>query len=70
MLINITLDDEIETYRVRFLGNENINIIGEKVATRKIEIMLSNEDEAKDEGWLKLWLTDDEYRTLLSCDIV
>ncbi len=62
MLINITVDDEIKTYRVRFLGNENINIIGEKVATRKIEIMLSNEDEAKDEGWLKLWLTDDKYR--------
>lgn len=62
MMIDITVDDEVKLYRARFLGKDTIDIGSEKVVTLKIEVMLSNEQEAENEGWLKLWLSDDERR--------
>ena len=62
MIINITVDDEVKRYRARLLGMDTLTIGSEKVTARQIEVTLSNEDEAEEEGWLKLWLTDDERR--------
>jgi hypothetical protein len=61
VVLDVTVEDELKNYRARSLGIEVISIGDRKISTRKVEVMLSDKDKAKEEGWLKLWLTDDEF---------
>jgi hypothetical protein len=60
LVIDVTVDDELKKYRARSLGIETINIGDRKISTRKVEVMLADKAKADEEGWLKLWLTEDQ----------
>lgn len=59
---DIAYKDEIRQYSLHYLGNETLTLYGKNISTIKIEAKRKNEDEADDEGFLVMWLTDSKQR--------
>lgn len=59
----VTMDDEIESYRARYLDKEVLNIGFSEVPTILVEVTNNDKNMAEQEqGWLKIWLTADAKR--------
>lgn len=62
----LTLEDEVDSYRVSYLGKETININQTSVNAFVVQVSRTDEAEAKKEGWVKIWFSDDEVRVPLN----
>ena len=59
---NVAYKDEIRQYRLQYVGKETLELYGKQVPTIKVESKRLSKDEAEDEGFMMIWLTDDDYR--------
>jgi len=59
---NVAYKDEVRQYRIEYLGKESMELYGEQIQTIKVESKRWNEDEAEEEGYITIWLTDDNQR--------
>jgi len=62
----LTLDDEIGHYRVTYMGNDVIEIDKNPVEAMVVQVSRTDEEEAKKEGWVKIWFSDDSIRIPLN----
>jgi hypothetical protein len=62
----LTLEDEVDSYRVSYLGKEVININQTPVNALVVQVSRTDEVEAEKEGWVKIWYSDDEARVPLN----
>lgn len=66
---SITYNDEINTYQARSLGHDFVDIAGTQLPAHKIEIQRADQAAAEEQGFLILWLSDDEWRVPLQFEI-
>jgi hypothetical protein len=59
---SVAYKDEIREYRLEYMGKEILHLYGKQVPTIKIESKRLNKDEADDEGFMMIWLTDNDQR--------
>jgi len=62
MTFKVIFGDEVRPYQVRYLGNDRLEIDHREVDALVVEIMRQEKDKAREEGWLKLWLSADARR--------
>ncbi len=62
MTFKVLFGDEVRPYQVRYLGNDPLEIDHREVNALVVEIMRQEKDKAREEGWLKLWLSADSRR--------
>lgn len=66
---NVTYRDEIREYRVKLLGKEILEIGESRVPAIKIDMMRAAEEEVEDEGFVVMWVSDDERRLPLRFEV-
>jgi hypothetical protein len=61
----ITFKDEIRHYRAHLVGREPVIVGGVPRSALKVEMRRRNTGEAKEEGFMRVWFSDNERRTPL-----
>jgi hypothetical protein len=64
--MTLTLNKDIEEYRASLVGKEEIWVDKTKLNALVVEITHRNEEEAEEEGWLRVWFSDDDQRIPLN----
>lgn len=69
IVLPISYEDEIRYYKARLTGHETLHIGSTDVPTLKIDIQRTDRQTSKEEGFLIMWVSDDERRIPLQFDI-
>jgi hypothetical protein len=62
----LTLEKDIDMYRATYVGKDQIYIDKTLVDALIVQVSRTDEEEAKKEGWVKIWFSDDSARIPLN----
>ena len=65
--LDIINEDDLDPYRAKLIGEEQLEYEGRMVPTLKLEVQRDNQEG--EEGAMQMWLSDDDERLLLRIDI-
>jgi hypothetical protein len=66
---DVSYKDEIRKYRIKELGRETVEIGSHQIPAIKVDVMRKSPDEAEAEGFVMVWLSDDNRRIPLKYEI-
>ncbi len=69
LVVDVNYKDRINQYTAHRHGREIIKVAGRELPATKIELTRTNKDEAKNEGYMLMWLSDDGQKLPLQYQV-